>query len=148
MGRHLLEKRRAYRQKRTDKGRLQKRKYRKNNICTCARSSCCFPASTTSESCEINTEQSAPSESSLNTCINTEAEGVVNQVYAPEKKSVAHKNKVLHTIPSKKNQIKSSAVVNISMTHYIFDFKNTSYCGREQKKYNHKHFGKTYYCRL
>ena len=134
MGRQLLEKRRAYRQTRTGQGRQKKRKYRKNHICTCARSSCCFTASTTSKSCEINTEQSAPSESSLNTCINTEAEGVVNQVYAPEKNYVAHKNKVLHTIPSKQNKIKSSAVVIISMTHYIFDFKNASYCEREHKK--------------
>jgi hypothetical protein len=107
MGRYLLGKRSAYRRKRTNQGRQKKRKYRKNNIATCARSSCCFPASTTSESCEANTEQSAPSQSSLNTCSNTEAECVVNQVYTPEKNSVAHKKKVLHTTPSKKKSNKT-----------------------------------------
>jgi hypothetical protein len=106
MGRHLLEKRRAYRRKRGDQCRQKKRKYRKNNICTCARSSCCFPTSTTSHYCETNTEQRAPSESNLNSCTNTEADGVVNQVYAPEKNSIAHKNKVPHTTPPKKSNKK------------------------------------------
>ena len=84
----------------------KRRKYRKNNISTCARSSCCFPACTTWTYCETNTEQSAPSESHLNTCNNTETEGVVNQVYAPEKNSVVHKNKVPRPTSSKKSNKK------------------------------------------
>ena len=64
------------------------------------------------------------------------------------KRTLQHTRTKSHIQLRRKNQIQSSTVVIISMTHYIFDFKNTSYCGREQNKQNHKHVGKTYYCRL